>query len=189
MDSGMKEVGPIIMTGGQSRVGGRIGRRMRSHSFADSTSRVPNSNRSAFQRRNTIDSMDNQATSRQTSSSNEEKRALSTIFFAVDLSSLSLNCDSTSDTDIQATESASKTDNQVTKSASDAPEEHHEQSQCNIRQLTQQFSMSCVNPWTDDCTGLPLERQSFCNLTHPHASFAIRHGGRYHQRRSGRSVF
>jgi len=48
MDSGMQEIGLIIMNGG--------------HSFADATSRVPNSHLRAFLRRNTIDTIDNQAT-------------------------------------------------------------------------------------------------------------------------------
>jgi len=132
MDSGMKEVGSIIMTG----VGHGIGGRMRSHSFSDSTSRVPNSNCNAFQRRNTLDIIDNQATSRQTSSSStEEKCALLTISSTADLSSLSLQ-----------SQSASDTENQVTESASEADALEHERTQCNIRQLTHQLTMSCANP-------------------------------------------
>jgi len=115
---------------------------MRSHSFADSTSRVTNSNRAAFQRRNTIDIIDNQTTLRQTSSSStDEERALSTISSTADLSFLSLHCNSASNTENQAIETAA---------VADATEEHHERTQCNIRQLTHQFSMSCANPWTDD---------------------------------------
>jgi len=59
MDSGMQEIGLIIMNGGGH---GGIEGRMRSHSFADATSRVPNSHLGAFLRRNTIDTIDNQAT-------------------------------------------------------------------------------------------------------------------------------
>ena len=136
MNLGIKEVGPIIMTGGGH---GGIGGRMRSHSFADATLWVPNSNRSTFQRRNTIDTIDNQATSRKTSSANKKKHVLSTISCTAKLSSLSLH-------------STSDTDNQVTESASDTPEEHHERNdtQSNIRQLYHEFSFSCSNPWTED---------------------------------------
>mmetsp|Transcript_35713 Transcript_35713/g.41380 ORF Transcript_35713/g.41380 Transcript_35713/m.41380 type:complete len:87 (-) Transcript_35713:500-760(-) len=86
--------------------------------------------------------MDNQATLRQTSSSStDEERALSTISSTADLSFLSLHCNSASNTENQAIETAA---------VADATEEHHERTQCNIRQLTHQFSMFCSNLWTDD---------------------------------------